>query len=315
MYQTGESGNNGEDLVRKWTEVKNSRKLVGVERESISAIVEIIKDEINLKDGADMFGETLEKMFNEATSSGTTTKLIGDLNDDTMLFAIFNCITTTSDDDKINIAYVINTLSTDLPRKNTRLTIRAVKDFNHRDLTQKMIDHLTKDSEAEMAQMTEGQRTSVPMQPEPVARDAEGGASSFCTSIMGPALATAAAAAVEGLVQGPMADEASENQEDFGDLGKDLVDLRKDFVNLKKDLVDLGDLRKDFGDLRMDYEDLKNDFAGLNRDFADLKKDFVNLKQDFVDLKKDCAAGLVPLAVANEASSEHVMMWTTKPSS
>jgi len=271
MSQTGESGNSGENLVREWKEIKTSQKLKGIERKDISAIVGIIKDEINLKDGADKFGETLEKMMHESTSKGTTTKLIGDLNDDTMVFAIFHCIKDADNDDLINMAYVINTLSTDLPRENTRLNIRTVRDFSHPDLTQKMIDHLTKDSEAEIAKMTEGQTTSVPIQPEPVAPDVRR-ASSFCTSILGPALATAAAAASEGFSQGP---EGSENLEDFGDLRKD--------------------------------------FAGLRRDFADLKKDFLDLKKDFTDLKKDCAAGLVPvpLAVADETSSEHLMMWTS----
>ena len=131
-------GNGGEERVRKWKEVKLSRKMEGVEKGNISAVVKIIKDEVNLTEGADKFGEILERMCNESTSSGTSSKLIGDLDDDTMIFAIFHCIRPAGNDDKINIAYVINTLSTELPREDTRLNIAAVKDFAHPDLTEEL---------------------------------------------------------------------------------------------------------------------------------------------------------------------------------
>ena len=149
-----------EDRVRKWKEIKTTRKLEGVAIKNISAIVQVIKDEVNLKEGGDKFGEILEKMFNESTSSGASSKLIGDLNDDTMIFAIFHCIKAAGKEDKIDIAYVVNTLSTDLPRQSTRLDIGVVKDFSHKDLTEKMVDHLTKDSEAEIAKMTEATQTT-----------------------------------------------------------------------------------------------------------------------------------------------------------
>jgi len=121
----------------------------------MSAIMDIIKDEMTLKEGADQFVETLQKTFVETTSSGDTTRVLGDLNDTTMIFAIFHCAEAAGDSAKINIAYVINTLSTDLPREDTRLNIATVKDFANADLTAKMIEHLTKESEAELIVMTE----------------------------------------------------------------------------------------------------------------------------------------------------------------
>ena len=108
---------------------------------------------MSLEEGADQFVKTLQKMFNESTPAGNTMKILGDLNDDTMIFAIFYCIETEGDNDKINIAYVINTLSTDLPRKETRLNIAEVKDFANADLTQEMKEKLTTESETELENM------------------------------------------------------------------------------------------------------------------------------------------------------------------
>jgi len=116
-------------------------------------MVDAIKDEMSLKEGADQFVETLQKTFTETTSSGDIMKVLGDLDDNTMIFAIFHCIEASSD--KINIAYVINTLTTDLPREDTRLHIEAVKDFAHEDLTEEMIGRLTKGSEAELEKLTQ----------------------------------------------------------------------------------------------------------------------------------------------------------------
>ena len=144
-----------EHRVRNWKESKFSRNLEGVKREGIYGTVNMIKDEMNLKGGADQFVKMLQKTFTETTLSGDTMKVLGDLNDDTMIFAIFHCIEAARDNDEINIAYVINTLSTDLPRKNTRLNIAAVKDFAHDDLTEKMIENLTKKSEVELKKMTQ----------------------------------------------------------------------------------------------------------------------------------------------------------------
>ena len=117
--------------------------------------MDVIKDEMTLKEGADQFVGTLQKTFVETTSSGDTTRVLGDLNDTTMIFAIFHCAEAASDNDKINLAYVINTLSTDLPREDTKLDIATVKDFANANLTAKMIEHLTKDSEAELNEKTE----------------------------------------------------------------------------------------------------------------------------------------------------------------
>lgn len=152
MSRTGESG---KVAVRKWNEMKTSRNLKGIKREDMSSIIDIIKDEMTLKEGADQFFETLQKTFIETTSSGDTSRVLGDLNDTTMIFAIFHCAEAASDNAKINIAYVINTLSTDLTREDTKLDIAIVKDFANADLTAKMIEHLTKDSEAELNVMTQ----------------------------------------------------------------------------------------------------------------------------------------------------------------
>jgi len=155
MSQTGESGEVAESRVHKWKEIKTSRELTGVKREKIPGVIKLIQKQIKLKEGADQFGEILLKMLTDATSPGATTKVLGDLNEDTLIFAIFYCEESASNNDKINIAYVIKTLSTDLPREDTRLNIAAVKDFSHPDLTEKMIEHLTKQSEADLKDMTQ----------------------------------------------------------------------------------------------------------------------------------------------------------------
>jgi Ca2+-binding EF-hand superfamily protein len=156
MSQTGESGEVvAESRVHQWKEIKTTKQLEGVKREKIPDVIKLIQNEVKLEEGADKFGEILEKMFTDTTSLGATTNVLGDLNADTMIFAIFYCIEDASDNDKINIAYVINTLSTDLPRKDTSLHIAVVKDFAHKNLTEKLIEHLTKDSEAELKNMTE----------------------------------------------------------------------------------------------------------------------------------------------------------------
>jgi hypothetical protein len=153
MSQTGESGG---VAVRKWIESKDSKKLEGVKREAISsAIMDMIKCDMKLKEGADEFVETLQKMFYETTSSGNTMKVLGNLNEDTMITAIFHCVEAASDNDKINIAYVINILSTDLPREDTKLDIATVKDFAHEDLTKNLTERLTKESEVELQEMTQ----------------------------------------------------------------------------------------------------------------------------------------------------------------
>jgi len=168
MSRTGESG---KVAVRKWKETKKIRNLTGIKREDLSQIIDIIKDDMTLKEGADQFFETLQKTFVETTSSGDTSRVLGDLNDTTMIFAIFHCAEAASDNDKINLAYVINTLSTDLPRWNTKLDIATVKDFANANLTAKMIEHLTKDSEAELNEKTE----AWPQRVARVPRDAEDG--------------------------------------------------------------------------------------------------------------------------------------------
>ena len=148
------AGEMAESRVHQWKEIKTTKQLEGVKREKIPDVIKLIQNEVKLEEGADKFGEILEKMFTDTTSLGATTNVLGDLNADTMIFAIFYCIEDASND-KINIAYVINTLSTDLPRKDTSLHIAVVKDFAHPDLTEKLIEHLTKDSEAELKNMTE----------------------------------------------------------------------------------------------------------------------------------------------------------------
>jgi len=168
MSRTGESG---KVAVRKWKETKKIRNLTGIKREDLSQMIDIIKDDMTLKEGADQFFETLQKTFVETTSSGDTSRVLGDLNDTTMIFAIFHCAEAASDNDKINLAYVINTLSTDLPRWNTKLDIATVKDFANANLTAKMIEHLTKDSEAELNEKTE----AWPQRVARVPRDAEDG--------------------------------------------------------------------------------------------------------------------------------------------
>jgi len=150
---------------------KKIRDIKGIKREDLSSIIDIIKDDMTLKEGADQFFETLQKTFVETTSSGDTSRVLGDLNDTTMIFAIFHCAEAASDNDKINLAYVINTLSTDLPRWNTKLDIATVKDFANANLTAKMIEHLTKDSEAELNEKTE----AWPQRVARVPRDAEDG--------------------------------------------------------------------------------------------------------------------------------------------
>jgi len=181
MSQTGESG---EVAVRKWKETKNSKKLEGVKREAISpTIMNMIKGEMNLKEGADEFVETLQKMFYETTSSGDTMKVLGNLNEDTMITAIFHCVEAASDNDQINIAYIINTLSTDLPREDTKLHIAAVKDFAHEDLTENLTERLTKESEAELQEMTQAWLKREP------AEDIDGPSLTFkCKSIEGDKL-------------------------------------------------------------------------------------------------------------------------------
>ena len=139
--------------MRKWEEKKISRKFKGVQRENIPQMISVIKREMKLEEGADKFVETLQKMFNKSSPAGDTMKVLGDLNDDTMIFAIFYCIENEGDNDKINIAYVINTLSTDLPRKETRLNIAELKEFANPDLTQEMIEKLTTESETELENM------------------------------------------------------------------------------------------------------------------------------------------------------------------
>jgi len=168
MSRTGESGR---VAVRKWKETKKIRDIKGIKREDLSSIIDIIKDDMTLKEGADQFFETLQKTFVETTSSGDTSRVLGDLNDTTMIFAIFHCAEAASDNDKINLAYVINTLTTDLPRWNTKLDIATVKDFANANLTAKMIEHLTKDSEAELNEKTE----AWPQRVARVPRDAEDG--------------------------------------------------------------------------------------------------------------------------------------------
>jgi len=164
-------GESGKVAVRKWKETKKINNLRGIRREDLSQMIDIIKDEMTVKEGADQFFETLQKTFVETTSSGDTSRVLGDLNDTTMIFAIFHCAEAASDNDKINLAYVINTLSTDLPRWNTKLDIATVKDFANANLTAKMIEHLTKDSEAELNEKTE----AWPQRVARVPRDAEDG--------------------------------------------------------------------------------------------------------------------------------------------
>jgi len=164
-------GESGKVAVRKWKETKKIRNLTGIKREDLSQMIDIIKDDMTLKEGADQFFETLQKTFVKTTSSGDTSRVLGDLNDTTMIFAIFHCAEAASDNDKINLAYVINTLSTDLPREDTKLDIATVKDFANANLTAKMIEHLTKDSEAELNEKTE----AWPQRVARVPRDAEDG--------------------------------------------------------------------------------------------------------------------------------------------
>ena len=147
-------GNVGDTIVRKWKEIRTTRTLEGIKREHIPAVVGIIKDEMNVQEGADRFSKSLEEMFKECTTFYTKTTVLGDLNDDTMIFAMFHAVETADDKDKINVSYVINTLSTDLPRKNTKMNIASVSDFSNPDLTKEMIKHLTAESEAELKHMT-----------------------------------------------------------------------------------------------------------------------------------------------------------------
>jgi len=176
-------GESGKVAVRKWKETKKIRNLTGIKREDLSQMIDIIKDDMTLKEGADQFFETLQKTFVKTTSSGDTSRVLGDLNDTTMIFAIFHCAEAAGDNAKINIAYVINTLSTDLPREDTRLNIATVKDFANADLTAKMIEHLTKESEAELNVMTE----TWPKRVERAPRDAGDGEESMVT-IDGPSI-------------------------------------------------------------------------------------------------------------------------------
>ena len=147
-------GNVGDTIVRKWKENRTTRTVEGIKREHIPAVVGIIKDEMNVQEGADRFSKSLEEMFKECTTFYTKTTVLGDLNDDTMIFAMFHAVETADDKDKINVSYVINTLSTDLPRKNTKMNIASVSDFSNPDLTKEMIKNLTKESEEELKHMT-----------------------------------------------------------------------------------------------------------------------------------------------------------------
>ena len=147
-------GNVGDTIVRKWKENRTTRTVEGIKREHIPAVVGIIKDEMNVQEGADRFSKSLEEMFKECTTFYTKTTVLGDLNDDTMIFAMFHAVETADDKDKINVSYVINTLSTDLPRKNTKMNIASVSDFSNPDLTKEMIKNLTAESEAELKHMT-----------------------------------------------------------------------------------------------------------------------------------------------------------------
>ena len=99
-------GNVGDTIVRKWKEIRTTRTLEGIKREHIPAVVGIIKDEMNVQEGADRFSKSLEEMFKECTTFYTKTTVLGDLNDDTMIFAMFHAVETADDKDKINVSYV-----------------------------------------------------------------------------------------------------------------------------------------------------------------------------------------------------------------
>lgn len=142
-----------DNRVREWHEIRKTNKFTGLKRQHIGRAVEIIKKQISLGEGSHQFSVTLQKLFEDCDSQGATTKVLGDLDDKTMIAGRFDCIADANDPDKINVYYWVNTLSTDLPRLGTRLDVGTVQDFSNSDLTKRMIENLTRDSEAALRQM------------------------------------------------------------------------------------------------------------------------------------------------------------------
>ena len=142
--------------MRKWNEINTSNQISRLKRQHIDRAIEIIKKEIPLREGSDYFGETLRKLLNECGIDGANTKVFGDLDDKTVLMANFHCIANSSD--TITVTYVINTLSTDLPRQGIRCPIqqagggsgidtRMIRSLESSGLDQSLIEQLVRRSE------------------------------------------------------------------------------------------------------------------------------------------------------------------------
>jgi len=111
--------------VLKWHEVNSTDQIKRLKKENIGKAVKIILDEISLREGSDEFGKTLESLMKEADDQGATTTLFGDIDSNTVLFAHIHCISDAYN--TITVTYVVNTLSSNLPRKEIRKKIRTVR--------------------------------------------------------------------------------------------------------------------------------------------------------------------------------------------
>jgi len=108
--------------VQKWHEISTSNRMVRLKREHFEEAIEIIADEISLREGRKEFGDALFELFNGCDSTGSTTKVYGDPDDKTVLLANIHCISDRNN--TITVTYAINTLSTDLPREGNRCPLK-----------------------------------------------------------------------------------------------------------------------------------------------------------------------------------------------
>ena len=113
--------------------------MVRLKREHFEKAIEIIADEISLREGRSEFGDALFELFNGCDSTGSTTKVYGDPDHKTVLLANIHCISDRNN--TITVTYAINTLSTDLPREGNRCHIKL-------GLDQGMIENLVGESES-----------------------------------------------------------------------------------------------------------------------------------------------------------------------
>jgi len=126
------------DRVYKWHEMSSSDRMVRLKRQHFEEAIEIMADEISLKEGRKKFSDSLLEMFNGCDSKGSKMKMCGDLDNKTVLVANFHCIL--DQHDSITVTYDVHTLSTDLPREGNRCPIKF-------GLDQRMIGSLVGESE------------------------------------------------------------------------------------------------------------------------------------------------------------------------